>query len=104
MLRARNFSHFLKKTERTMVRSMCGVKLVDRKKMEELKKMLGLKEALVIMAKANRVRWCEHMIRKDNDNLLKKAMMMEVNGKRGWPKMTWRREVEKSVKKNWVKD
>ena len=34
-------------------------------------------------------------------NILKKAMMMEVNGKtkRGWQKITWERQVEKSVKK-----
>ena len=31
--------------------------------------------------------------------------MLEVNGqrKRGWPKMTWRRQVEESVKKVWLK-
>ena len=34
----------LRRTERVMVRSMCGVKLVDRKNMEELMEMLGLKE------------------------------------------------------------
>ena len=31
----------LRRTERAMVRSMCGVKLVDRKNMEELMAMLG---------------------------------------------------------------
>ena len=47
----------LRRTERAMVRSMCGVKLVDRKKMEDLMEMLGLKETLNRMAKANGVRW-----------------------------------------------
>ena len=47
----------LRRTERAMVRLMCGVKLVDRKKMEELMEMLGLKETLDRMAKANGVRW-----------------------------------------------
>ena len=46
----------LRKTERAMVRSMCGVKLVDRKKMEDLMEMLSLKEMLDRMAKANGVR------------------------------------------------
>ena len=36
----------LRRTERAMVRSMCGVKLVDRKKMEDLMELLGLKETL----------------------------------------------------------
>ena len=34
----------LRRTERAMVRSMSGAKLVDRKNTEELMKMLGLKE------------------------------------------------------------
>ena len=37
----------LRRTERAMVRSMCGVKFVDRKNMEELIEMLGLKKTLV---------------------------------------------------------
>ena len=89
------------RTERAMVRSVYGVKLVDRKKMEDLMEMLGLKETLGRMAKANVVRWYGHVIRRDDANILKKAMMMEVNGKRkrGRPKLTWRRQMEESVKK-----
>ena len=90
----------LRRTERAMVRSTCGGKLVERKKMEELIEILGLKETLDRMAKVNGVRWHGHVIRRD-DNILKKAMIMEVNGKRkrGRPRMTWRRKVEGSVKK-----
>ena len=90
----------LRRTERAMVRSMCGVKLVDRKKMENLMEMLGLTETLNKMAKANGVRWYGYVIRRDDDNILKKAMMTEVNWKRkrGRLKLTWRRQVEKSVK------
>ena len=89
------------RTERAMVRSMYGVKIVDRKKMEDLMEMLGLKETLDRVAKANGVRWYGHVIRRVGDNILKKAMMLEVNGKRkrGRPKMTWRKQVEESVKK-----
>ena len=91
----------LRRTERAMVRSMCGVKLVDRKNTEELMEMLGLMKTLDRMAKTNGVRWYGHVIRREDDNILKKAMMMKVNGqrKRGWPKMTWKRQVEESVKK-----
>ena len=91
----------LRRTEGAMVRSMCAVKLVDRKNTEEQMEMLGLKKTLDRMTKANRVRWYGHVIRRENDNVLKKAMMMEVNGqrKRGRPKMTWKRQVEESVKK-----
>ena len=63
-----------------------SLKLVDRKNMEKLTKMC-LKEMLNRMAKANGVRWYGHVIRKDDDNTLKKAMTLEVNGqrKRGRP-------------------
>ena len=70
----------LRRSERAMVRSMCGVKLVDRKKMEDLIEMLGLKETSDRMAKANGVKWYGHVIRRNDDNMLKKAMIMEVNG------------------------
>ena len=81
--------------------AMCGVKLVDRKKMEKLMEMLGLKKTLDRMAKAKGVRWYGHVMRRNDDIILKKAMMMEVNEerKRGRPKLTWRRQVEESVKK-----
>ena len=90
-----------RRTQRAMVRSMCGVKLVDRKKMEDLMEMLGLKETLDRMANVNGVRWYGDVIRRDDDNILKKAMMMEENGKRKRerPKLTWRRQVEESVEK-----
>ena len=39
--------------------------------------MLGLKKTLDRMAKANGVRWYGHVIRRDVDNILRKAMMME---------------------------
>ena len=63
--------------------------------------MLGLKKTLDRMAKANEVRWYGNMIRRDDDNIMKKAMIMEVNGKqrRGRPKLTWRTQVEESVRK-----
>ena len=53
----------LRRTERAMVRYLCGVKLVDRKNMEELMEMLGLKETLNRMVKANGVRWYGHGLR-----------------------------------------
>ena len=91
----------LRRTERAMLRSKCEVKLEDKKKMEELMEMLGLKETLDRMAKANGVKWYGHVVGRDDDNISKKAMMMEVNGKRKreWAKMTWRSQVKESVKK-----
>ena len=68
---------------------------MDRKNDEELMEMLGLKETFDKMAKVNGVLWYERVVRRDDNNVLKKAMMLEVNGQRnrGKPQQIWRRQV-----------
>ena len=39
----------LRRTERSMVRAMCGAKLTEKKRTEDLMEMLGLKETVVLM-------------------------------------------------------
>ena len=53
------------------------------------------------MAKVNRVLWYGHVVRRDDYNVLKKALMLEVNGQqnRGRPKQVWRGQVEENVNK-----
>ena len=78
---------------------------MDRKKMEDVMEMLDLRKTLDGMAMVNGVRWYRHVIRRDDDNILKKAMMLQGNDagngkrKRGRPKLTWRKQVEENVKK-----
>ena len=43
--------------------------------------MLGLKQTLDRTAKANGVRWYGHVIRRDDNNIMKKAMMLELKAK-----------------------
>ena len=87
----------LRRTKRAMVRAMCGAKLMERKRTEDLIEMLGLKETVVQMAKANGVRWYGHVLRRDDGHVLRKALEFEVKGKRkrGRPRKTWRSQVEK---------
>lgn len=47
----------VRRTEGAMVRAMCGVKLMDKKKTEELMGMLGVEETLDQLEKAIGVRW-----------------------------------------------
>ena len=53
-------------------------------------KMLGLKETLDKMAQANGVKWYGHVVRRDDESILKKAVMLQWNGqrKRGRPRQT----------------
>ena len=72
----------LRRTETVMVRAMCGAKLMEKKRPEDVMEMLGLKETVVEMAKANGVRWYGHMLRRDDGHFLRKALEFEVKGKR----------------------
>ena len=58
---------------------------------------LGLKETVVQMAKANGVRLYGHVLRRDDEHVLRKALEFEVKGKRkrGQPKKMWKTQVEK---------
>ena len=47
---------------------MCGIQLSDRKRSTDLMFMQGLKEAIDQLAMANSVRWCGHVLRREDDN------------------------------------
>ena len=57
----------MNRTEMSMVRWMCGVKLNERKKSEELRELLGL-EPVSLMIKKSRLRWFGHVERKDDND------------------------------------
>ena len=57
-----NEIEILRRTERAMVRAMCGAKLMKKKRTEDLMEMLGLKETVVHVAKVNGVRWYGHVL------------------------------------------
>ena len=65
-----------------MVRAMCGAKLMEKKRTEDLIEMLGWMETAVQMAEANGVRWYGHMLRRDDGYVMRKALEFEVRGKR----------------------
>jgi len=50
----------MNRTEMSMIRWMCGVKLNERKKSEELRELLGL-ETVSLMIKKSRLRWFGHV-------------------------------------------
>ena len=91
----------LRRTEKAMIRAMCGVKLMDKKNTEELMGMLGLKETVDKLAKANGVRWYGHVLRRQDDDILRKALEFSVEGRRrrGRPRKTWMRQVEGEIGK-----
>ena len=85
-----NEKAILRRTERAMVRAMCGQKVVVRKTTEEQMGRLGLKKTIDRLATANEVRWYGHVLRRYDNSVLMVALNLEVSGKRkqGRPKKT----------------
>ena len=85
-----------------MIRAMCGVKLLDRRNSEKLMDMLGIKESLDRMAKASSTRWYGHVLRKEDKNVIVKALKFEVSSSRGRGrlKQARKKQVENEMKKN----
>ena len=63
--------------------------------------MLGLKETIDRLATANGVRWYGHVLRRDDDSVLRVPLNLEVIGKRkrGRPRKTWKKQVEEETEK-----
>ena len=84
----------LQRAEMRMVRWMCGVKLKDRLASKELRERLGIDDIALVLQQ-NRLLWYGHVLRKDDDDWVKKCIEYEVQGPRprGRPKGTWREVV-----------
>ena len=91
----------LKYRKRSMVRAMCGVQLKDIKRPTDLMFMLGLSESMDKLAMANSVLWYGHVLRREDDQVLRWTLDFEVEGQmmKGRLKRAWKRQVEEeSVK------
>ena len=89
----------LERADRRMIRWMCGVSLKDKVSTVDLRKRVGV-EPLSDVLRKGRLRWYGHVLRKDDDDWVKKVMTYEVNGVkgRGRPKFAWSHAVEKDLR------
>ena len=71
----------LERTERMMVRWMCGVTLKDRKRSEDLLGRLGI-ESIAEVVRRGRLRWFGHVERMSADNWVSACREIEVAGSR----------------------
>ena len=69
---------------------MCEVKLMDKKSTKDLMHMLDWNETIDQLVKSNSVRRYGHVLRKDENNLMRRALDFKVKGtrKRRRPKKT----------------
>ena len=86
----------LYRAEMRMVRWMCNVKVKHRDPSKELRERLGIYDIILILQQ-NRLQWYGHVLRKEDNDWVKKYMEYEVEGSRprGRPKRTWREVVQK---------
>ena len=66
----------LQRAERRMVRWMCGINLKDRFPSKELREKLGIDDIALVLQQ-NRLRWFGHVLRKEDDDWLKKCMVQD---------------------------
>ena len=84
----------LNRAEMRMIRWMCGVSLRDRKTSAELRQKMGV-EAIADVVRRGRLRWYGHVVRKEENDWVKKVMSFNVEGTRpsGWSKKAWQTTV-----------
>ena len=81
--------------EMQMIRWMCGTSLKDRRTNEELRRLVGV-EHITTFIRSGRLRWYGHVMRKGDEDWVKKCMEHRVEGRRpvGSPRKTWLESVE----------
>jgi len=92
----------VQRAQMRMVRWMCGVKLQDRIPSKGLRERLGLDDMISVLQQ-NRLQWYGHVLRKDDNDWVKKCMEYKVEGARprGRPKKTGR-DCGKRLSDTWI--
>ena len=83
------------RAEMQMIRWMCSSSLKDRRTNEELRRLVGV-EPIITFIRSGRLRWYGHVMRKGDEDWVKKCMEYRVKGRRpiGRPRKTWLESVE----------
>ena len=79
------------RAEMQMIRWMYGISLKDRRTNEELRWLVGV-ERITTFIRSGRLRWYGHVMRKGDEDWVKKCMEYRVEGRR--PRKTWLESVE----------
>ena len=78
------------RAEMQMIRWMCGVSIKDGRTREELRNLVG-DEPMTTVIRSGCLRWYGHVMRKCDEDWVKKCMEFRVEGRRlvGRPRRTW---------------
>ena len=83
------------RAEMQMIRWLSGVSMKDRKTSEELRKLVGV-EPITTVIRSGRLRWYGHVMRKSDEDWVKKCMKFQVEGRRPVGR-TWLESVESDM-------
>ena len=88
------------RAEMQMIRCMCGIPMKDRRTNEELRRLVGV-EPITTVIRSGRLRWYGHVMRKSDEDWVKKCLEFRVEGKTpvGRPRRTWLESVEVDMAK-----
>ena len=87
------------RTERKMIRMMCGVNLLNKKNSESLRELMKIELDVSELLRRSRLRWYGHVMRREADAGIKRALEFEVEGRlaRGRPRMGWKDLVRRDM-------
>ena len=79
-----------------MIRCMCSVSIKNRRTSEELRKLVRVEPIRTIIIRRGMLRWYRHVIRKGDEDCVKKSMEYRIEGRIsvGRPSRTWVESVE----------
>ena len=74
---------------------MCGICMKDRRTSEKLRRLVGVEPITTVIISGRR-RWYGHVMRKSDEEWVKKCMEFRVEGRRpvGRPRRTWLVSIE----------
>ena len=77
--------------ENNWVRRIVGVKRIDKRRMEEMREEVGMKESLTRNLVRSRLSWAGHVEQMEGERLTKRADALGVEGRkrRGRPRLRW---------------
>ena len=86
--------------EMRVLREIAGVKRIDRIRNTRIRSMCGLNVSLLGLVERRILRWFGHLVRMDEERLVKRVMMCEIEGGRGRgrPGKRWLDGVKEVVK------
>ena len=88
----------LETNEMRMLRMICGVTLRDRISNEEIRSRVHVAPLGTVVTR-NRLRWFGHVVRREDESLIKQALEMRAERRgRGRPKLRWEELVSRDMK------